>query len=492
MANFDFQQMYSQIGKNSAIKPQQQQNTSLVGMPQGMNLAQLAQYDPSPFNQGAQQQPTQIQGNLGGQSQIPQGINSAQYDPSPFNGGRSQPQMPQPMPQRPPQMQMPQSMGSQQMPQRQSPVPQGMNPQVWGQPAQSNNQGPARMGGQNLGFGNFQQPQFGPNPYLGQQANAITQNVTQNLQNNVLPGINSGAMAAGGFGGSRQGIAQGLAIQGANRDIANAQANMYGQAYTADQANQTQYGIAGMNNQTTQRGQDLNQSLGYAGLANTKDIASMQNQTTMRGQDLQNSLGYAGLANQKDIAGMQNQTSLRGQDLNFGLGMAQNDTTQRGQNLNYSLGQQQNQTTQRGQDLNYGLGQQQNWTTQRGQDLQNQLGNRNADISSRQVDNTYNLGLGDLNYRNANLDANIYQNNFNNQLNSAKFATDVYGQMMDYGQRQIGNSTTQYQLPLQYQNFFNGAYNAAGGQGGTTTETKGTTSNPMLALAGMFGYGAKP
>ncbi len=350
-----------------------------------------------------------------------------------------------------------------------NPVPQGLNPQVWGQPAQFGNQGPARMGG----FGNFQQPQFGPNPYLGQQANAITQNVTQNLQNNVLPGINSGAMAAGGFGGSRQGIAQGLAIQGANRDIANAQANLYGQAYTADQANQTQYGIAGMNNQTTQRGQDLNQQLGYAGLANTKDIASMNNQTTMRGQDLQNSLGYAGLANQKDIAGMQNQTSLRGQDLNFGLGMAQNDTTQRGQNLNYNLGQQQN------------------WTTQRGQDLQNQLGNRNADISARQVDNTYNLGLGDLGYRNANLDANIYQNNFNNQLNSAKFATDVYGQMMDYGQRQIGNSTNQYQLPLQYQNFFNGAYNAAGGQGGTTTETKGSTSNPYLGLATMFGYGGK-
>ena len=50
------------------------------------------------------------------------------------------------------------------------------------------------------------------NPYLAANANAITQQTTQNLQNNILPSINSGAMAAGGFGGSRQGIAQANAI----------------------------------------------------------------------------------------------------------------------------------------------------------------------------------------------------------------------------------------------------------------------------------------
>src|SRR5574343_1806986 len=90
-------------------------------------------------------------------------------------------------------------------------------------------QGQQRQPMQNLGFGQQPQQSYGQqqpaqngysawgssqstpgtgmgNPYLGAQANAITQQATQNLQNNIMPGINSGAVAAGGYGGSRQGI----------------------------------------------------------------------------------------------------------------------------------------------------------------------------------------------------------------------------------------------------------------------------------------------
>lgn len=81
-----------------------------------------------------------------------------------------------------------------------------------------------------LGFG-----QSPSNPYLASQAGAIANTATRNLQNNILPGIQSGAVAAGGYGGSRQGIAEGNAIGQTNQDITNATSNLYGNAYAQDQ-----------------------------------------------------------------------------------------------------------------------------------------------------------------------------------------------------------------------------------------------------------------
>lgn len=73
------------------------------------------------------------------------------------------------------------------------------------------------------------------NPYLQGQANAITSTVTDNLKNNILPSINQGALAAGGFGGSRHGVMQGLAIGQTNLGLGNALTNLYGNAYENDQ-----------------------------------------------------------------------------------------------------------------------------------------------------------------------------------------------------------------------------------------------------------------
>jgi len=96
------------------------------------------------------------------------------------------------------------------------------------------------------------------NPYLQNQADAITNQVNRNLQNNILPGINSQAQAAGGYGGSRQGIAQGLAIGQTNQDLSNALAGLYGQQYQNDQNLGLGYTQA-MNNFYTQNRQ-LDQS----------------------------------------------------------------------------------------------------------------------------------------------------------------------------------------------------------------------------------------
>jgi hypothetical protein len=165
------------------------------------------------------------------------------------------------------------------------------------------------------------------NPYINQQAQAIGDNVYGNLQNSTLPGINSGAQAAGGYGGSRQGIAQGLAIQGANRDVANAQSSLYANAYNTDQANNSQMQIAGMNNQTQRYATDASTGLGYAGLQNQANIANQSNQ-----------LGYAGLQNQSNIANQSNQTAQQGQNLNYQVGMAGANNQRYATDANTSLG----------------------------------------------------------------------------------------------------------------------------------------------------------
>lgn len=112
------------------------------------------------------------------------------------------------------------------------------------------------------------------NPYLQDQTNAITQTATNNLRQNILPNIGGGAVAAGGYGGSRQGIAEGLAIGQTNQGISNAVANLQGNAYQFDQANETNR--MGLNNQ-------YNLGLGNLGLQNQQQGLNFY--TQQRGLD---------------------------------------------------------------------------------------------------------------------------------------------------------------------------------------------------------------
>lgn len=179
-----------------------------------------------------------------------------------------------------------------------------------------------------------------PNPYLQQTADNIASNMTRNFNTQVLPQVNQSAMAAGGFGGSRQGIAQAQGMRGLNDSIGQAQTSLYSNAYNTDQSNQLQRDLS------------ANQ------LATQQSIAGMQNQT-------QRDLGFGNLDLGKTQA--QNQYNL-GMG-NLGLGQYQADqnfySTQRGQDLSqYSLGLQaaqagNNGLANQGQQLwNLGLGEQ--------------------------------------------------------------------------------------------------------------------------------------
>ena len=122
-----------------------------------------------------------------------------------------------------------------------------------GQPAQQTN--PYMSGAPQ-----YNAPQTPTNPYLSQIANGMTTNLTNNLQRKILPGIGRGAVATGGYGGSRQGIAEGLAIGDTNTALANSLASLYGGAYNQDQSNAlSRYGMD-QGFYTAQRGQDLQQN----------------------------------------------------------------------------------------------------------------------------------------------------------------------------------------------------------------------------------------
>lgn len=122
------------------------------------------------------------------------------------------------------------------------------------------------------------------NPYLDQQAQAITGQATRNFNENILPQIRSGATAAGQYGSSRQGIAEGLAASRLQQDLAPALTGMYGNAL--ENAQQRQYGTANsLNNQALQNAQ-FNANLGLQN--NSQQMAQAQ-------QNLQNRVTGANL-----------------------------------------------------------------------------------------------------------------------------------------------------------------------------------------------------
>jgi hypothetical protein len=72
------------------------------------------------------------------------------------------------------------------------------------------------------------------NPYLGQMADDITRRTNENLTRNVLPSIGRAQVAAGGYGNSRHGIAEGLAMAGSQDSLSGNLANLMGSQFNTD------------------------------------------------------------------------------------------------------------------------------------------------------------------------------------------------------------------------------------------------------------------
>lgn len=67
--------------------------------------------------------------------------------------------------------------------------------------------------------------------YLDPLAQSITTQITRNFGENALPQIRGGAIASGQYGGSRQGIAEGLALSRLNQDLSTGISPIYANAF---------------------------------------------------------------------------------------------------------------------------------------------------------------------------------------------------------------------------------------------------------------------
>jgi hypothetical protein len=110
------------------------------------------------------------------------------------------------------------------------------------------------------------------NQYLDQVASSLTNNLTRNTNENVMPGLRSSAAVSGQYGGSRQGIAEGLAASRLNQDIALPVSQMYAGAlesaknrmqgtsqYLNDSAQSTAFGNANLGLQNNSQLMQKNQ-----------------------------------------------------------------------------------------------------------------------------------------------------------------------------------------------------------------------------------------
>lgn len=84
-------------------------------------------------------------------------------------------------------------------------------------------------GGLKFALGDVLNPETNPN--LAKYAEGATRPVFQQLRESVLPGIRDAAGEAGAMGSSRQGIAEGLATQGATQQAMDTSSRIYSDAY---------------------------------------------------------------------------------------------------------------------------------------------------------------------------------------------------------------------------------------------------------------------
>lgn len=128
---------------------------------------------------------------------------------------------------------------------------------------------------QGLGSGQFQ------NQALGGAIEAGLGDISRNFQRNIMPGINTGSAMTNTSGGSRQGIAQGLAASEANRQASDFTQRMYSnnfgqQLQSMLGANQQMGNLQGMSNAAQQGA--MQQAPNLAGLGAAPDAAYWQQQ----------------------------------------------------------------------------------------------------------------------------------------------------------------------------------------------------------------------
>lgn len=133
---------------------------------------------------------------------------------------------------------------------------------------------------------------LGSNPFLDSQIQAGQGSINRNLTRNILPSVRNNAIAAGGIGGSRQGIAEGLAMSDANAQAVDFENRFRGEAYRSDQANLVNT-LINQGNVLSNQGREGNLLLGAGGIEqsqaqteiNAEQALFMEQQTLQADRD---------------------------------------------------------------------------------------------------------------------------------------------------------------------------------------------------------------
>lgn len=232
------------------------------------------------------------------------------------------------------------------------------------------------------------------NPYMQQMANAITQNGAANFNNNVMPALRGGAQVAGQYGSSREGIAEGLAAKSYQQDMANQLSNLYGGAYESAQNRQLQAGstLAGLDQQ--------------AQMANASNALQQQSINNQYGLGLgQLGLGQQQMAQQGQQFGQNlafQQQQLGQQNQQFGQSQVQQQN-QFGQQMGFNRDQmaQQNAQFMQGDATNRYASNNQLQGAQAGAGAQLGAAQAGAAASMANSQNSYNLGMANLGFNQA-------------------------------------------------------------------------------------------
>jgi hypothetical protein len=157
---------------------------------------------------------------------------------------------------------------------------QNQLPGIQGQVGQYQQQG-------NQFLGNLGQVGQNLNPYMGsgfadQQISGLQNLLNRNFSENLLPGISQGANAAGQLGGSRQGVAQGIAARGTQEALFNGAGNFL----QADLARQQQAATAqgGLQNQAGSIGLQSLPGLLNLGLSPLASLSQIIGSPTVLGE----------------------------------------------------------------------------------------------------------------------------------------------------------------------------------------------------------------
>lgn len=140
-------------------------------------------------------------------------------------------------------------------------------------------------------------------------AASITEQVRRNTMENVMPGIRSESVAAGQYGGSAQGVAEGLAASRAQQDLATGLAPVYAGAF--ENAQNRQLATAGALNQQAESIATGNAGRQLQGDQFNRDLELRKQQLEIQ-------------RNAANLAAMMQGTNIYGQGLNFqDIGLSQ-------------------------------------------------------------------------------------------------------------------------------------------------------------------------